>query len=94
MTNQLRTEANSGSIDDLAHVSTTEQLADVLTKRGCNPKFAVEAVETGRLINCDKNIPVREMMKDTQGLLHNVALQKFELSSSNGGQIFLWSCSR
>ena len=64
MINQLRHESCSGSIADLAHVSTTEQMADVLTKDKAGIKYLESAIETGYLPNCDKHVPFREMMRD------------------------------
>ena len=57
-------ESCSGSIDDLAHVTTTEQMADVLTKEKAPMEFLQKAVNTGFLPNCDKHLPFREMMKN------------------------------
>ena len=64
MINQLRHEACTGSIEDLAHVTTTEQMADVFTKEKAPLEFLKKAVESGRLPNCDKHLPFREMMKN------------------------------
>ena len=64
MINQLRHEACSGSMADLAHVSSTEQMADVFTKEKAPVEHLKNAVETGRLPNCDKHVPFREMMRD------------------------------
>ena len=64
MINQLRRESCSGSIADLAHVSTTEQMADVFTKDKADIKYLETAIETGCLPNCDKHIPFREIMRD------------------------------
>ena len=63
MINQLRTESCSGAIQDLAHVSTHDCLADCLTKNTAKADALVKAVDTGRLPNVDKNPPFREMMK-------------------------------
>jgi len=64
MINQLRHEACSGSIADLAHVSSTEQMADVFTKDKAPVEHLKNAVEKGELPNCDKHVPFREMMKN------------------------------
>ena len=64
MINQLRTEACSGSIDDLAHVVSDDCLADCLTKSSAKPQNLIDAVNTGRLPNVDKHPPFRELMKN------------------------------
>ena len=64
MINQLRTEACSGAIDDLAHVVSADCLADCLTKHSAKPDFLIKAVNTGVLPNVDKHPPFRELMKD------------------------------
>ena len=51
MINQLRTEAQSGAIDDLAHVVSLDCLADCLTKHSAKPDFLVKSVATGILPN-------------------------------------------
>ena len=53
MINQLRHEACSGSIDDLAHVVSQDCLSDCLTKTSAKPEFLVKAVDTGFLPNVD-----------------------------------------
>ena len=63
MINMLRHESCSGAIADLAHVTTTEQLADVFTKEKGIDQNLKDAVRTGILQHCDKNIPFREMMR-------------------------------
>ena len=64
MISSLRSEACSGSMDDLAHVVTDCQMADCLTKD--KPK-AMEglkkAVETGRLPQVDTHPPFRVLIK-------------------------------
>ena len=79
MINQLRTEACSGGMDDLAHVVSVDCLADCLTKNSAKPDYLIKAVDTGLLPNCDKNPPFREMMKGrhkayqlADWLVHNV----------------------
>ena len=64
MINQLRTEACSGSIDDLAHVVSEDCLSDCLTKTSAKPQFLIKAVDTGILPNVDKHPPFRELMKN------------------------------
>ena len=64
MINQLRTEACSGAIEDLAHVVSEDCLADCLTKNSAKPDALVKAVKTGILKNVDKHQPFRELMKD------------------------------
>ena len=64
MINQLRTDACSGSIDDLAHVVSADCLADCLTKNSAKPDALVKAVNTGVLPNVDRHPPFREMMKN------------------------------
>ena len=65
MISSLRSEACSGSMDDLAHVVTDCQMADCLTKD--KPK-AMEglknAVETGRLPQVDTHPPFRVLMQN------------------------------
>ena len=64
MINQLRTEASSGAIDDLAHVVTGDMLGDCLTKHTVKPDNLIQAINTGVLPNVDKHPPFREMMRD------------------------------
>ena len=64
MINQLRHEACSGSIDDLAHVVSADCLADCLTKASAKPEALMKAVDTGVLPNVDKHPPFRELMKN------------------------------
>jgi len=66
MINQLRHEACSGSIEDLAHVTTHEMMADVLTKTSAAKSGGdalIQAIETGILPNVDKHPGFRELMK-------------------------------
>ena len=63
MINQLRTEACSGAIDDLAHVVSGDMLADCLTKGTVKPDALIKAVNTGVLPNVDKHPPFRELMQ-------------------------------
>ena len=64
MINQLRHEACSGSIDDLAHVVSVDCMADCLTKTSAKADPLVKSVESGTLPNVDKHPPFRELMKD------------------------------
>ena len=63
MINQLRHEALSGSIDDLAHVSSEDCLSDCLTKSSAKPDALNKTVATGILPNTDQHPPFRELMK-------------------------------
>ena len=63
MINSLRHEACSGSIDDLAHVSSADCLADCLTKSSAKPDALIKAVTTSTLPNVDMHPPFRDMMK-------------------------------
>ena len=58
----LRTEACSGTIDDLAHVITTDMMADCLTKTSAKPDYLMKAVATGVLPNVDKHPPFRDLL--------------------------------
>ena len=62
MITQLRQEALSGSIHDLAHVVTQDCLSDCLTKSTAQPKNLIDAVNTGILPNCDRHPSFRELM--------------------------------
>ena len=63
MINQLRHEACSGAIDDLAHVVSDDCMADCLTKASAKPNALIKTVETGNILNVDKHPPFRELMK-------------------------------
>ena len=63
MINQLRREACSGSIHDLAHVVSADCLADCLTKASAKPDALIEAVRTGTIVNVDKHQSFRELMR-------------------------------
>ena len=63
MINQLRHEACSGAIDDLAHVISGNMMADCLTKNSVKPDVLVKAIRTGVLPEVDKHRPFREIMK-------------------------------
>ena len=63
MITSLRTEACSGQIDDLAHVTTDVQMADCLTKdKPTLLKGLQQCVDTGVIPRVDQNRPFREMM--------------------------------
>ena len=78
MINQLRHESCSGAIQDLAHVTTAEQMADLFTKEKAPSEPLKRAVDTGYLPNCDKHLPFREMMRNKhkaffiKWLVHNL----------------------
>ena len=80
MINQLRTEACSGRIDDLAHVVSEDCLADPLTKNSAKPDALIKAVTTGWLPNVDKHPPFRELMRNRhkafmtleEWIIHNI----------------------
>ena len=78
MINQLRHEALSGSIDDLAHVVSADCLSDCLTKNSAKADALIKAVNDGYLPNADKHMPFREMMKTyhkaylIQWIMHNI----------------------
>ena len=63
MIQMLRKEANSGRIDDLAHVVTSDCLSDCLTKHSAKPDALVKAVETGVIPNTDSHPPFRSMLE-------------------------------
>ena len=63
MINQLRHEACSGAIDDLAHVVSDDCMADCLTKASAKPNALIKTVETGNILNVDKHPPFRELRK-------------------------------
>ena len=64
MIHQLRHEACSGSIDDLAHVVSQDCLSDCLTKASAKPDALIKAVDEGVLPNVDKHPPFRELMQN------------------------------
>ena len=63
MINQLRHDACSGAIEDLAHVVSADCLSDCLTKTSAKPDALCKTVATGYLPNVDKNPPFRELMR-------------------------------
>ena len=73
MINQLRTEAISGQIDDLAHVISVDCLADCLTKASADSKYLIKAITTGYLPNVDKHPPFRDLMKGRHKAYESVA---------------------
>jgi len=58
----LRKEAQTGKIDDLAHIRTESCLADCLTKN-MKPTNLVTAVQSGILPEVDFHPPFRELLK-------------------------------
>ena len=66
MIQMLRHEAVQGSMQDLAHVVSTDMMADVLTKIDCvsGLRALKQAVETGILPNVDAQPNFREMIKN------------------------------
>ena len=64
MITQLRTEACSGSIHDLAHVVSGDCMSDCLTKHSAKPDALIKAVRTGLLPNCDKHQPFRSLLEN------------------------------
>ena len=63
MINQLRHEACSGAIDDLAHVVSIDCLSDCLTKSSARPDALMKTVDSGYLPNVDRNPAFRELMR-------------------------------
>ena len=64
MVTSSRTEACSGKIDDLAHVTTDVQMADCLTKdKPILLKGLQQTVNSGIIPKVDMNRPFREMMQ-------------------------------
>ena len=65
MISSLRSEACSGSMDDLAHVVTDCQMADCLTKDKAKAMEGLKlAVDTGRLPQVDTHPPFRVLMQN------------------------------
>ena len=62
MITQLRQEALSGSIHDLAHVVTGDCMSDCLTKSTAKADNLINAIDTGLLPNSDKHPSFRELM--------------------------------
>jgi len=63
MISQIRTEACSGDIDDLAHVPTADMLADPMTKSTIKADALIKAVNTSYLPGADKQPLFRDMMR-------------------------------
>ena len=63
MISMLRKEACSGSIHDLAHISTQHCLADCLTKSFAKADNLNTTVETKRLLEVDVHPNLRTLMK-------------------------------
>ena len=65
MISSLRSEACSGSMDDLAHIVTKYQMADCLTKDKASAMECLKnAVATGRLPAVDTHPPFRVLMQN------------------------------
>ena len=79
MINQLRTEACSGSIDDLAHVASNDCLSDCLTKSSAKAEFLINAVNTGYLPNVDKHPPFRELMRHRHNAYNVMSTESCDL---------------
>jgi len=89
MINQLRTEASSGAIDDLAHVVTGDMLADCLTKHSVKPTNLIHAINTGILPDVDKHPPFRELMKNRHKAYELAEWCIYNLPSAGDIQTFL-----
>ena len=63
MIQMLRREACSGALDDLSHVRTEYCLADTLTKHSIKPDQLIHAVETGNLLEVDRDPPFRSTIQ-------------------------------
>ena len=63
MINMLRHESCSGAVEDLAHVATADMFADCQTKEKAPVDNLRDAIETGRLVNCDKQPSFRKLME-------------------------------
>ena len=63
MISMLRKEACSGSIHDLAHISTQNCLADCLTQSSAKADNLITAVKTGRLLQ----VYVHSKLEDPHG---------------------------
>ena len=62
MISMMRKEACSGSIADLAHVSSQNCLSDCLTKASANPDNLIDAVRTGLFPAVDQHPNFRSLM--------------------------------
>ena len=63
MISMLRKEACSGSIHDLAHISTQKCLADCLTKASAKADNVIPSVKTGKLLEVDMHPNFRTLME-------------------------------
>ena len=81
MINQLRHEACSGAIDDLAHVVSEDCLSDCLTKSSAKPQALMKSVDTGFLPNVDKHPPFRELMRDKHKAYASIREQAWECTN-------------
>jgi hypothetical protein len=63
MITQLRKEATSGAIQDLAHVRTADMMADCLTKASANPNALLQAITTGILPQVDTHPSFRRLLQ-------------------------------
>jgi hypothetical protein len=70
----LRKECQSGSIKDLAHVITTDMIADVLTKDNVKMDNLRLGVRTGILPRVDANPPFRQMLQNKHKAYLNLAV--------------------
>ena len=55
----LQQKLKDGSIEDIKHVSSKEQLADILTKKGVNNNLLVETLEKGYLPHNSEDLEIR-----------------------------------
>ena len=62
MVQMLRKEANSGSIEDLAHIPTQFCLSECLTKGTINPDVLIKTIETGKIPLADAHPLFRDMV--------------------------------
>ena len=81
MINQLRHDACSGAIDDLAHVVSEDCLSDCLTKASAKPGALMKSVDTGFLPNVDKHPPFRELMRDKHKAYASIREQAWECTN-------------
>ena len=68
MISMLRNETCSGSIHDLAHISTQNSLADRLTKSSAKADNFITAVKTVRLLEVDVHPHFRTLMEHKEFL--------------------------
>ena len=79
----LRKEAQTGKIDDLAHIRTENCLADCLTKN-MKPTNLVTAVQSGILPEVDFHPPFRELLK------HKAYLTKWITRNLEEAKEIIW----